>query len=107
MEAIIIFVTCANKEEAAKISQALVKDGLAACVNIIAGIESVFWWEEKVQTAEEVLLIAKSQKPKLDKIIALVKSMHSYQVPEIIAVPVIGGYQPYLDWINDSIRKSH
>ena len=107
MDAIIIFVTCANKEEAAKISQALVKDGLAACVNIIAGIESVFWWEEKVQSAEEVLLIAKSQKSKLKEIIILVKSMHSYQIPEIIAVPIIGGYQPYLDWINDSIRKPH
>lgn len=101
---IVIFVTCPNIKEAKQISQALVKHKLAACVNIVHRIESFFWWKAKVDSAKEVLLIIKSKKTKLNQIIKAVKSRHSYEVPEIIALPVIGGYKPYLDWINDSIR---
>lgn len=102
---IIIFTTCANKKEAGRIAKALVKNALAACVNIIDKIESVFFWQGKLDIAGETLLIIKSKKEKLNKIIKLVKSIHSYQVPEIIALPIISGYKPYLKWVDDSIRR--
>ena len=104
---IVIFITCSNKKEAKHIAQKLIKNRLAACVNIIEEIESVFWWQGKIDNAREVLLIIKSKKSKLNSIIKLVKSVHSYEVPEIIALPIIGGYKPYLDWLDESVRKSH
>lgn len=101
---IVIFITAGNKQEAQKIAQALIKLHLAACVNIIAKVNSVFFWKSKVDQAKEVLLMVKSKKNKLPKIIKLVKSLHSYQVPEIIALPVIGGDKPYLRWMDASVR---
>lgn len=102
---IIIFITCPNKKEAQHIGRALIQKKLAACVNIIGKVESLFWWQAKVDKAAEVLLVVKSKKAKLGKVIKLVKSLHSYDVPEIIAMPIIGGYKPYLDWIDDSLRQ--
>lgn len=102
---IVIFVTASNKIEADKIAEALVEKKLAACVNIINGVESVFWWENKVDRASEVLLIIKSSRDKFAQISETVKALHSYEVPEIIALPITDGYKPYLDWINESIRK--
>jgi len=101
---IIIFVTCANKKEGLKIAEALVKSKLAACVNIADNLESIFSWQGKIDRVKEALLIIKSRKVKLNKIIKLVKSLHSYEVPEIIAIPIVGGFKPYLNWINDSLR---
>ncbi len=101
---VVVLVTCANKKEAGSIADALIKDKAAACVNIIDKIESVFWWQGKVDRSQEALLIIKSRKSKLSRIIKIVRSMHSYKVPEIIALPIAAGYKPYLDWIDDSIR---
>ncbi len=101
---IVIFVTAPNKKEATRIAEALVKSKLVACVNIIDKIQSLFWWEGKVDSAKESLLIIKTTKSKLPKVVKTVKSRHTYQVPEIIALPIIGGYKPYLKWINDSLR---
>lgn len=103
---IVIFISAANKQEAEHIAKQLLKNKLAACVNIVPKIESFFWWEGKIDHDEESLLIIKSKKVKLNKIIKLVKSLHSYQVPEIIALPIIGGYKPYLRWLDDSLGKS-
>jgi len=102
MDTIVIFVTCANKKEAESIAKVLVKNKFAACVNILDKVKSFFWWEAKIDQADEILLIIKSKKTKLSRIIKLVKSMHSYQVPEIIALPIAGGYRPYLRWIDES-----
>lgn len=99
----IIFITASNKKEAKKIAQALVGRRLCACVNIIDKVESLFWWQGKIDSAKETLLIIKSRKDKLSKIIVLVRSLHSYSVPEIIALPIIGGYEPYLRWIGESV----
>jgi len=101
---IVIFVTASNKKEARKIASRLVKDKLAACVNILDKVESVFLWEGKIEKAEESLLIIKSKKEKLPKIISVVKSLHSYTVPEIIALPIIAGDKSYLRWIDASVR---
>lgn len=106
METIVVLITCATEEEAAKIAEALVKERLAACVNRLSGVSSFFWWQGKLDSAGEVLLIAKSKKSEFGKIEHRVKQLHSYEVPEIIALPVVAGHQPYLNWIDESLRHS-
>ncbi len=101
---IIILITAKDKKEADKIAQALIKNKLAACVNILPGVQSLFWWQGKVDQAKEALLVVKSRKEKFAKIAKLVKSVHSYDVPEIIAIPIVSGFKPYLNWIDESIR---
>lgn len=100
---IVVFVTAPSREEARRIAAGLIADKLAACVNIAGGITSVFRWKGKVETAREALLIIKSKKSLLPGIITRVKSLHSYEVPEIIALPVAGGCKPYLEWIDESV----
>jgi periplasmic divalent cation tolerance protein len=100
----VIFVTAAHKKEARRIAEALLNKRLAACVNILDDVESLFRWQGKIDKAKEALLIIKSRKQKLPQVIRVVKSMHSYQVPEIIALPLSGGYKPYLKWIDESLR---
>ncbi|MDD5692055.1 MAG: divalent-cation tolerance protein CutA [Candidatus Omnitrophica bacterium] len=99
---IVVFVTAGNKKEAQKIASGLIKKNLAACVNI-AKVDSVFFWEGKVQKSRESLLIVKSTKAKFPQLARMVKSLHSYDVPEVIALPVIAGYKPYLRWIDESV----
>ena len=101
---IVVLITAANKGQARTIAAALVQHKFVACVNVIDRVSSLFWWKGTVDKAVEVLLVAKSTRAKLSRIIALVTSMHSYTVPEIIALPVVGGNQDYLDWIDESIR---
>jgi len=101
---IIIFVTASNKKEAQKIAAGLIKQKLAACVNIVDKVDSLFFWEGKTEKAKESLLIIKSRKDKMPKVIKLIKSLHSYTVPEIIALPIIAGDKPYLRWINAVLR---
>jgi periplasmic divalent cation tolerance protein len=100
----VIFITAARKTEATRIAKALLTSKLAACVNIVDKVESFFWWQGKIDRAKEYLLIVKSVKANLPRVCRLVKSLHSYDVPEIIGVPIAGGSKTYLDWINDSIR---
>ncbi len=103
---IVVLVTAGNKKEAKSIAEALIKNKLAACVNIIDNIKSLFWWQGKIDSAQELLLVIKSKKSKLTAVIKLVKSLHSYSVPEIIALPIAGGEKKYLEWIDDSLGKS-
>lgn len=99
---IVVFITCANKIEAQKITNGLINEKLAACVNIIENVNSHFWWEGKVDNALEVMLITKTRKTLLNKLIKKVKSIHSYKVPEIIALPIVGANKDYTDWIYES-----
>lgn len=101
---IVIFVTASSKKEAQKIAAGLIGRKLAACVNIVDKIDSLFFWEGKIQKAKESLLIIKSKKDKMLKVIKLVKALHSYKVPEIIALPVIAGDKSYLRWIDAALR---
>jgi len=102
---IVIFITTSHKKEAQRIAEQLIKNRLAACVNIVNNIESVFWWQARVDKAKEVLLLIKSKRQNFKKIVKLVKSLHSYEVPEIIALPIVGGEEKYLKWIDESVRK--
>lgn len=101
---IAVFITCADKQESIKIAKALLTKKLVACVNIIDKLDSFFWWKGKIDRQKECLMIAKSTMAKLDKITRLVRSLHSYEVPEIIGLPVAGGNKKYLDWIDGAIR---
>ena len=101
---IVIFITAKDTKEAEKISQALVSKKLIACANIVRDIHSFFWWKGKVERAKEVLLILKTKRSLFKKIEKTVKSLHSYDVPEIIALPIIEGSKNYLRWMNASLR---
>ena len=101
---ILIFITAANKKEANKIARGLLQHKLAACVNIVERIESLFWWKGRIDRSGESLLLVKTKKTKLSSVIKLVKSLHSYEVPEIIALPIIAGEKKYLNWIDASLR---
>ena len=101
---IVILITASKKAEARKIAAKLLKDKLVACVNIVDKVESFFWWQGKIDNAAESLMVIKSTKANFKKIVKSVLSVHSYTVPEIIALPIISGHKPYLDWINESLR---
>jgi periplasmic divalent cation tolerance protein len=103
-EEIIILITVSSSDEGERIAQALVAEHLAACVNAIPGVRSFFFWEGKAQDAAEVLLVCKSRMSLLEKVIGRVKSLHSYTVPEIIALPIVAGSPGYLAWVNDSTK---
>lgn len=100
---IVIFITTSSKKEARHIAEKLIESKLAACVNIVDKIESVFWWQAKVDKSKEALLIVKTRKSLLSKLIKKVKSWHSYTVPEIIALPIMAGNKKYLEWIDESL----
>lgn len=101
---IVVLVTAPNAEQAKKIASFLLKKKLVACVNIISKVESFFWWQGKIDKAKEGLLIIKTKKKLLNRLIKAVKSKHAYSVPEIIALPVISGNKDYLNWIDESCR---
>lgn len=104
-QAIVVLVTAASTQEAARIGRALVKAELAACVNLLPGIRSIFRWEGKVSEEREVLLIVKSRSDLFDRLAAAVTRLHSYKVPEVIAFPIADGTPDYLAWIRKSTRK--
>jgi len=96
---IVIFVTAANRVEAEQIGQFLVEKKLAACCNIVDSIYSIFHWEGKICQDNEVMLMLKTVKKNFDLIVTEVKKLHSYETPEIIALPIIAGSDDYLNWI--------
>lgn len=100
---VVVFITAPSAAEAQGISRRLLEQKKAACVSIIPAVESAYWWEGKIESAAESLLIVKTRARLLPELVSLVKSVHSYRVPEIIAVPVSGGNQDYLDWIDRSL----
>ncbi len=101
----VVFISTPKGVPARRISQALLKARCAACVNIVPGIVSLYWWKGKMEKAEEALLVVKTRKSLLKKLIRLVKSIHPYSTPEIIALPIVSGFSPYLKWIKRETRR--
>jgi periplasmic divalent cation tolerance protein len=97
---VVILVTVGTREEADVIADVLLEQNKAACVNIIPAVDSHFRWEGKLETGQEALLIIKTQASLVDEVTSLVKTIHSYDVPEVIALPIIGGNPEYLAWID-------
>ncbi len=97
---VVVLITASSAEEAAKLGRALVEERLIACANIVGGVRSLFFWEGKLQDERETLMICKSTSLLMDRIIKRVKELHSYTVPEIIALPIVAGSKEYLEWVN-------
>ena len=94
-----IYTTIDNIQDARKIAQTLVEEQLVACANIIPEIESIYRWEGKIENENEVVIIAKTTDPNVKKTIQRIKDLHSYDLPDIIVLPIIGGHKDYLDYI--------
>ena len=104
-EECVVLVTCASAAEARRIARAVVEARLAACVSILPGaMASVYRWKGKVESARERLLLIKTSRKRLDKLQATVERLHSYDVPEFIAIPIVAGSAAYLAWIKDSVK---
>ena len=100
----IVYMTASSKEEATQIGQCLVDENLAACVNIIDGMTSIFRWEGEVNSSTEVILIAKSTSSNIDALTKRVKLLHSYDCPCIVSLPIVGGNPEFLDWIEGQVN---
>ena len=100
---IVVFVTAKDISEAKKISDQLLKKKLIVCANLIEGVESVFRWQGKIDQAKETLMILKSKQSLFKKIVKTVNAHHSYEVPEVIALPIVDGNPDYLKWIDESL----
>jgi periplasmic divalent cation tolerance protein len=105
MAANFIYMTAGNKAEAQKIAKALVEHRLAACVNILENMQSIYRWEEEIQEDTEVVLIAKTRESLVSELIEKVKSLHSYDCPCIVSLPILDGYAPFINWIHDEVKK--
>ncbi|MDP2168585.1 MAG: divalent-cation tolerance protein CutA [Thermodesulfovibrionales bacterium] len=101
-DCIVVFVTAPSEEEAAKMARALVEERLAACVNIIKGIRSIYRWEGKIVDDAEALMVIKTKKALFDALIKRVKELHAYSVPEVIAMPIAAGSEDYLGWLAEA-----
>jgi len=102
---VIVIVTVANREEAMKIVRSLLQERLIACANIVGPVSSIFWWEGKIDEASEFLVFMKSHENRFERLSEKVAEIHSYEVPEIIALPIIKGSPPYLEWLSDSLQQ--
>ena len=102
---VVIFITAGSDEDAQKIAEALLNQKKVACVNIIPKVNSLFWWEGNIDSDTEHLLIVKTKLSVLNEVISLVKGIHRYDVPEIIALPIIGGNRDYLEWIDREVLE--
>jgi len=101
---IVILITTGSEEEAHRIAAQLLNQRKAACVNIVPRVDSLFWWQGKLDSAQETLLVIKTKASKLKEITELVKKVHSYEVPEVIALPIVGGNEDYLKWLDTTLE---
>ncbi len=101
---ILVLSTASSKDEARKLGRALVERLLAACVNIVPQVGSIYRWEGEVEEAEEWLLIIKTTRSAFERVRDAIKELHSYEVPECIAVPIESGSMEYLNWLGESVK---
>ena len=105
-EYIVVLVTVPNKDVGIEIARSLINNKLAACVNVIDGLRSIYFWENRIEEDNEALLIIKSRRDRLDELVRHVRERHPYRVPEIIALPIIGGFSDYLRWIDEALNRA-
>ena len=103
-DAIVVFMTAATADEARRIANELVERQLAACVQILPEIESVYRWKDEVQREKEILILAKTTAAQFDGLEKAVRAIHSYETPEIVAVPMSQVSEPYRAWLSDNVR---
>ena len=101
---VIVVITFKNITEARRITNALLEEHLVACCNLVHPVESYFWWEGKIQKEQEVLALLKTQMSRFKRLVIYVRRMHSYQTPEIVALPIRQGNKAYLDWVREVVK---
>jgi periplasmic divalent cation tolerance protein len=99
----IVLSTCADREQAERIAHRLVEEHLAACVNVLPGVQSIYRWQGAVESAAEVLLLIKTSAARCQEVQSTIASLHSYEVPEFLVLPVLGGSKAYLAWLGASL----
>jgi periplasmic divalent cation tolerance protein len=105
MEHIRVVMISAPRDAAGKLARALVEERLAACVNVVPKMESYFWWDEAVQHDEEALLIAKTTQQCFDDLLVFVRENHPYDLPEVVALPLVDAFSDYVDWVKNETRQ--
>jgi len=100
----VVLTACGSLEEARQIAQALVERRLAACVNILPQVESIYRWKDEVETAPEWLLVIKTTEGAFDRLWQAVRELHSYEIPECVEIAITDGSEAYLNWIEESVR---
>jgi len=98
-EAIVVFITAGSASEAEQLANLMVQKRLAACVQVLPQIQSVYWWQDKIERQPEILLLVKTISSKFAELEKEVRAVHSYETPEIVAVPISEGSEPYLEWL--------
>jgi len=102
---VVVIVTVANRDEAVKIVRSLLEERLIACANIVGPISSIFWWKGKIEEASEFLVFMKSHENHFERLSERIMEIHSYEVPEILALPIIKGSPSYLKWLSNSLQQ--
>ena len=100
----IILSTCADREQAERIAHRLLELHLAACINILPGVQSIYRWQGSIESAAEVLLLIKTRAALIREVQSTIAGLHSYEVPEFLVLPISGGSEPYLAWLDESLR---
>ena len=103
---IVVLNTCEKWDEAERLARLLVERQLAACVSIVPGVRSFYRWQGELQASGECLLLIKSSRPLFEQLKAAIEEAHSYDVPEILALPVVDGAEPYLSWLQANLRSA-
>ena len=98
-EVCVVFVTAPDREVGARLAQALVGERLAACVSVVPGVSSIYRWKGEIQQDAEVLLIVKTTRARCEALATRVRDLHPYDLPEVLALPAVGGSEAYLDWV--------
>ena len=105
-EFVVVFVTVGSADEGDRLARALVESRLAACVNRVKSVQSIYRWQGKIESSEEELLIVKTRRDLFERLKEKIQQLHSYQVPEIIALPIIEGNENYLRWLDEELAES-
>jgi periplasmic divalent cation tolerance protein len=102
---IVVLTTCESQEQAEHLARHLIEDRLAGCVNILPGARSIYRWKDKIEDAAEFVLVIKSRRDIFDKLRAAIGRLHSYEIPEVIALPVVDGSDAYLKWLDRELAS--
>ena len=105
MEPVLLYITASNREEAISLSHELVNDRLVACANIVDHALSLYWWQGQIEHNPEALILAKTLASHVGHVTAMVKKLHSYDCPCVVAVPILGGNPDYIKWLRGEVRE--
>jgi periplasmic divalent cation tolerance protein len=105
-EPVVVLITVGDRPEGERVATALLEARLAACVNLLPGVTSMFWWEGKIDRADELLLLVKTRRGLISQLVETVRGVHSYDVFEAVALPIVDGSPAYLDWVGQETRAA-